>query len=216
MLSPLGQDLDPAKSSTTAQASEKALKSYEKAEAELVRGGKPDKAIKELKKAVKAYPGFAAAWNVMGEAYLLDEDTEKAKEAFRKAIDSDAHFAPPHLALAFLELRDKNYEETVTLCNHALELDSESAEAHFYRGNAFAALGDLKNAELSLRAVVFFSETERFPRTHFLLGTILARTGNIEEAARELQHYLELEPDSRPAEMARQQLERWEAEGVID
>lgn len=164
---------------------------------------------------MKVYPEFAAAWNLLGETYLRIEDTVSAKQAFREAIRSDSQYIPPYLVLSFLELRDRNYEETVQLSSRALELDTGSAEASFYQGSAYVALGSLNKAEDSLRAVVLSKETGRFPRTYYLLGTILVRRGSLADAALEFRHYLELEPDSRPAQMVRQQLEKWKSEGLI-
>jgi tetratricopeptide (TPR) repeat protein len=216
VLYPADENPDPFQSVTTLKAPQKALKSYEKAQRELAKKKpKPSSALKELRKAVEVYPGFAAAWNLMGEAYLRDEDVDGASEAFQTAIQADPGFAPPYLALAFLRLRERDFEEALHMADRVLELSPDSAEAHFYKANAFAGLGDLEEAEASLRAVLVSPEVDRFPRTHYLLGTILARTGRTEEAVSEYREYLRLEPDSRLAQAVKQQLEEWASGGLI-
>ena len=46
----------------------------------------------ELEKAVKEYPDFSAAWYLLGEARVIRNEPEEAREALRKAIETDPGF----------------------------------------------------------------------------------------------------------------------------
>lgn len=72
---------------TTAKAPKKAMKSFEKANKELGKKKvKYSKVAKELEKAVKVYPEFAAAWHLLGEARLRLND-EAARSEGLPAVD---------------------------------------------------------------------------------------------------------------------------------
>jgi len=91
----------------------------------------------------------------------------------------------------------------------------EHADAHYYHGIAAANLGELVKAEESLRVVLGRPEADRFPRAHFMSGNVFAQKGQLQDAASEYQGYLELEPDSRAAAVAEEQLEQWKSSGLI-
>lgn len=207
---------DPLVSVSVLKAPEKARESYAKAEQELLKEN-PDakKASKELGKAVKEYPEFAAAWNLLGEARLQMGDPEGASEAFKKAIESEPGFASPYVPLVLLELTQGNLKEAAAISEEAISLVPEMADARYYHGVCYAYLGDLDKAVTSLEMVRQSPDAARFPRTHYLLGTIAAQTGEVETAVTHFRHYLELEADSKAAETVRQQLDQWKATGLI-
>jgi len=210
----------PARSSlvsvTTSYVPPKALEAYREAEKELAKE-RPDakKASKELLRAVDEYPEFPIAWNLLAEARIRMDDLEGAREALKKAIEIDPEFAAPCVTLALLELKRGNSVEAAAASAKAIQLMPDNAEAHFYHGMATMNLGDLAKAEESLRAVLGSPQADRFPRAHFLLGSVLAQEGQVQDAASHYQCYLELEPDSRAAVEVRAELQQWKKGGLI-
>ena len=82
--------LDPTDGTTVSlnslAAPKKARDAYAKAKKELAKEkGNPSKAAKELQKAVKIFPEFASAWELLGEARLALGDEAGAREAFLEA-----------------------------------------------------------------------------------------------------------------------------------
>lgn len=203
-------------SMNTLAAPPKAREAYEKALALLLKET-PDleSASRELEKAVSLYPAFAAAWNRLGELRARAADGPGARAAFRKAVEAEPKFVPPLLALALAELEQQNAAEAARLANRALRLVPGLAEAHYYHALAQYSLGDVAAAEASARAVLSGPEASRYPRLHFLLGTVLAGRGDLQAAAAELRRFVELDPDSRAAEAARKQLQEWESRGRV-
>lgn len=216
ILSPIAKAEGTLLSVLTLSAPKEARKRYEKARKELSKP-EPDAtgAARELEKAVEQYPQFAAAWTSLGEARVRMNDLAGARAALERAIAAEPKYVPPYVTVALIELQQKRFEETVRAAERALELIPDLAEAHFYRAAALVSLGRLDDAEASLKAVQASGEAERYPRSHFLLGNVLASRGNISGAAEEFRLYLKLEPGARAAAAVREQLDRWEAEGLI-
>lgn len=220
ILTPLGEggqpQRDPLVSISDSQAPSKAVKSFEKAKEELFKE-KPnaEKAVKEAEKAVKEYPEYSSAWYLMGEAKVMMNDAPGAREALQKAIETDPGFATPYVTLALLELRQSNSEAAAKASDQAIELVPTHAEACYYNGMAYANLGDLEKARSSLEVVAESPHANRFPQTFYLLGTIIARSGDLEGSIPHYNRFLELAPDSNMAQPVRDQIADWKANGYI-
>lgn len=220
VLTPLGEggqpERDPLVSVSSVQAPKKAAKSYEKAKEELFKETpNAEKAVKELEKAIKEYPDYSDAWYLLGEARVMMNEAEGAREALQKATETDPGFATPYVTLALLELSQSNLEAAAKASDLAIELVPNHVEARYYNGMAYANLGDLEKAQASLEVVAGSAHAERFPQTFYLLGTIIARSGDLEASIPHYNRFLELDPDSNTAQAVRQQLDEWRANGHI-
>ena len=213
ILYPLGQSQQPFLNRLD---SVQALKHFEKGKEELGKD-KPDaeKASGELVKAVEADPDFAAAWNLLGESRIRLGDLEGARAALTEAISTDSAFVAPCVTLALLELKEGNVAEAATASEKAVRLAPNLAEARYYHGIASANQGKIDAAKDSFETVLKSPDSAKFPRTHYLLGAISAQSGELEKAVSHFRQYLELEPDSKVAELVKKQLEEWADQGVI-
>ena len=193
-----------------------AKKAYEKAEKEMAKE-RPDngKAAKDLQKAAELHPQYAAAWNLLGKARLGAGDAPSAREAFQKAAAADPKFVPPILSLALIDMQQQRMAEALKWAGEALKLLPDLAEAHYYNAVASLSLGNAGAAESSIRAVLASPDARRFPRSHFIMGNILAQKGDTAGAAAEFRLFLEAEPSSRAAEAVKKQLAEWHAAGAI-
>lgn len=200
----------------TLAAPKDAKKAYEKAQKELGKKEiKFDEVTKELEKAVKIYPEFAAAWNLLGEVSLQLEDRPAARESFQVAVAADSQYASPLISLAMLELEEENWEEAAQLSRQALELDSRLIKAHFFNAVASSSLGQLDAAEESVLQINESGKAEDFPFSHYILGWIMSQKGNFHSAAAEYRRFLEVVPTAGNAEELKIQLDQWEEMGLI-
>ncbi len=204
-------------SMNTLAAPKNARKAYEKAQKELART-KPNlkKALHALEKATRIYPGFAAAWNMIGETRIRLGDLQGARTALEKAAEADPKFAAPLVTLALMALEQRNMKDAARYADQAVELVPNLAEAHYYRAIAYWSLGKPDLAEESIRTVQAGGEADRYPRLHFILGNIYTQRGELQAAAAEFQHFIELEPQSRAAGAAREQLKKWKEQGLLN
>jgi len=70
--------------------------------------GKVDAAIIELRSLLDRAPELAANVHMsIGNAYLAKQDTDRAREAFRAALDADPNFAPAQAALNMLDAQQR-------------------------------------------------------------------------------------------------------------
>lgn len=195
---------------TTLKAPKEAKKSFEKAQKSLQQ--KPPKhseAAKELEKAVQIYPEFAAAWNMLGECKLVAKDEEGARQAFEKSMVADSKYTNPYLQLAILDLRASHWKEAAEITSRLTQLNPYIPQAHYFNAIANFNLNKMEQAEKSARSAM------DYPRTHHLLGAILARQGNFTSAADEFRTYLKLSPNAAEADQLKRQLTEWEGLGVI-
>ena len=202
---------------TTLEAPDKARSAYEKAMRELgKKRGKPDKALKDLEKAVSMYPNFAAAWSVLGSTRMKMGDMKGATEALEKAVAADPEYLRPYPDLVQIHIQNKNWERTSALSDAMLALNPGQTQVRYFKAVADYNLGDHEKAEATALEIQNLEESDRFPQTHQMLGMIASQRGQFEEAAKEYRQYLALAPDASSAEGIRKQLREWEVLGVIE
>ncbi len=197
-------------------APEKARKAYEKATKELSKKN-PDrlKVTQELENAVKEYPDYAAAWNLLGKNRWALQDKEGARQAFTKSVKADSKYIEPYLSLAMLEMEQGRWAETAKLANQVQELNPYVTHAHYLSAVANYQLDQLDQAEKSLQTVQKSSDAQRYPMAHYMLGAILARRGDFASAASEFRRFLEMKPDSNTSDRLNKILADWEERGFI-
>jgi hypothetical protein len=201
---------------TTLAAPRRAKSRYERALREL-GGSKPnlDRVDRDLNEAVKEFPEFAAAWKLLADVRLRQEDETGARRAYEEAIEADSNYVTPYLALAEMELRAGHWPEVSRLSGRILELNAELPEAHFLHALSSHNLGKPDLAESSVRKIRSGPGIERFPQTYYLLALILSERGEYALAADELQLFLEAVPDSPMAAQIREVMLQWEGAGLI-
>jgi tetratricopeptide (TPR) repeat protein len=213
--------LDPTGGTTVSlnslAAPKKARDAYAKAKKELAKEkGNPSKAAKELQKAVKIFPEFASAWELLGEARLALGDEAGAREAFLEAARVDPAYTTPYLSLARLELNQGRWEEVIKWSSQVLQRDPQMIKAQYFVAHASFFAGKLAEAEVAARRVQLSTDADYYPGTHYMLGTILAEKGDWASASSEFNRFLEISPDSSVAGPLRRQLKEWERLGLIN
>lgn len=160
--------------------------------------GKLDEAMIHLRQAIAASPGSAAAHNTFGSALHATGDHEGATREYREALrlrpdDFDARYNLGQVLLA----RGQTDEATAEL-RAALRIRPEDAGAHAQLGAALLAADradprTLADAIEHCRRAVEIDAEQVDAR--YNLGQALARRGDLDAAARELDVALRLRPD---------------------
>lgn len=202
---------------TTLEAPAKARSSYEKALRYLARrASKPEKAVKELEKAVNIYPRFAAAWSVLGSLRLRAGDRAGAATALEKAVEVDPEYLRPYADLVRIHLESQNWKRTAALSETMLVLHPGRTQARFFKAVADYSMGDHTAAASAAVEIQAQVDADRFPQTHHILGMVAAGRSEFEKAAKEYRRYLALSPEASSAEGIRKQLHEWEVLGAIE
>jgi len=191
---------------TTALAPKKAQQAYRKGLNE-ARKEKWDKAEAQLRKAVAEYPQYAVAWQALGQVYEALGRAAEAREAYDKAVGADRRYVSPHLKIALLAARERDWQEMAAASGRVIKLNPfDFPEVYYYNSVASLNLNDLAGAEQSAREAIERHVGERYPQVESLLGLVLARQGDYVEASEHLRKYLELAPDAEDAEVVRSQI----------
>ncbi|MCB9383916.1 MAG: tetratricopeptide repeat protein [Bryobacterales bacterium] len=212
----LGGPVSSIISATTLQAPKKAKSSYDKAMREMTKKtSSPEKAAKELEKAVEEYPQFAAAWALLGDTRAKMENHEGAKEAYEKAVAADPDYLRPYPALVQMAVNANDWERTSELSQKMLSINPGITQVRFYQAVAQLNLGRIDDARTTTMHIQTGPDAAQFPKTHQIMGLIYSQQGAFSEAAKEYRAYLKAEPDTSNAEKVKKQLNEWEALGVI-
>jgi len=203
------------------QAPPNARKAYEKG-LEAEKNRKFAEARKYFQQAVEIYPKFTNAWFQLGAGLEKESEYDAARNAYTKATTIDVKFLPPYLSLASMAYKIENWTEVLTLTSHIIDLDPltragvagyildldplDYAQVYFYNALANYKLNKIEEAERSGLKAEHMDLRPRFPQLHLLLAEIFAGKKNYPVAISELQTYLELVPNAKNADQAREWL----------
>ena len=162
-----------AVSSTTASAPKDVLKSFQRAR-QLWLDEKPDRAQRELQKALAIYPQFAEAWYQLGRLQATSHSPD-AFNSFSKAAAADPRFALPYEQMAALSAEAGKWQKVVDETNQALELNPRgNLDVWFYHALGNYHLKNLDVAQASAAKSLSMDPLHVQPVTEQLLAVILS------------------------------------------
>jgi len=200
-----GREAGTALSETIESAPVAAVKAFDKARTELM-DQKPDKARRDLEKAVQAYPGFAEAWYQLGKLQQQDNSGD-ARGSYLKATEADPKFVLPYDQLASLAAQDQKWKDVLDDTSHALALDPAGTAATWYF-NALAnyRLGKTDAAEGSALKALKMDPAHSILNIEQLLAIILATKGDYGGAIAHLRDCLNYAPDQPSTDLLKKQI----------
>ena len=196
---------DTALSSTTAAAPKDATNSYEKARKEWL-DNKPDRAQKDLQKAVEAYPQYAEAWYQLGKIQEASKSPE-ASNSFSKAVAADPKFALPYEHLAPLAAQAGKWQELLDDTTRELVLNPRGTLDIWYY-NAFGnyQLKKIDVAEASALKSLSMDPLHAQPNTEQLLAVILVEKQDYAGALQHLRNCLTYFAPGQSLDLVKQQI----------
>ncbi len=208
------QPVDANDSSTESAISTAALAIPDSAKTEFERGieamrhEKLGDAEKRLRKAVEKYPSYADAWNALGVVAMKRGEPEAGRRNFVEAMRVDPDFAPAAVNMARLLVPERKNRDAIQYLQKSLALDPRNSDAWSLLALAQFNEGDLDGAIASAE------RAHKFPHPgnaamHFLAATIYDRQRRIDDVARELELYLQEDPNGINADRARKGLKNY-------
>ena len=150
-----------------------------------------------FKKAIKAYPGYAEAYLMMGVAYRAQSNIEEAGAALRKCIELNPRSGAAYAALGEVYNEGKDYAEAEKTLLKAVELIPESYQAHEELARTYWVLQNWQQAEPHAARALTLAPNS--PAAHLLMGNIELRKKNGQAALQQFQEYLRLDPNGAMA-----------------
>jgi Tfp pilus assembly protein PilF len=194
---------------TSMAAPKDAMRAYEKAQK--LRAAKPDEAEKELNKAVKIYPKFAAAWTLLGDMRRELNDFAGARADYTQAIAADRAFVNPDYGLAMIAAQEKKWDDAIRFSDEAIKLNSAAFPmAYFLNAAANYNLQKFAPAEESAKKFKALDTQHTHPDVCLLLSYLYSGRQDYAAAAREIREYLVLAPNSPQAESLKNDAKRFE------
>ena len=194
---------------TSMAAPKDALRAYEKALK--LKAEKPAEAEKELDKAVRIYPQFAAAWSLLGDIHREHNEFAGAQDDYTKAIAADPQFVNPSYGLAMIAAQEKKWDDAVRFTDQVIKLNSAAYPvAYFVNAAANYNLQKFAPAEESARKFKTLDTQHNHPDVCLLLSYVLSARQDYAGAAREIREYLTLAPNSPEAESLKNDAKRFE------
>ncbi len=194
---------------TSMAAPKDAMHAYEKAQK--LKAEKPAEAEKELNKAVKIYPRFAAAWTLLGDMHRERNDFEGARSNYTQAVAADSQFVNPNFGLALIAAQEKKWDDTVRFTDQVIKLNAAAYPvAYFLNAAANYNLQKFEPAEESARKFKTLDTQHNHPDVCLLLTYVLSTKQDYAGAAREIREYLVLAPNSPDAESLKNDAKRFE------
>ncbi len=198
-----------ALSATTQTATPAAAKDWSKA-AEYMMEDKPDKARRELEKAVKEDPGFADAWLQLGNLQVLSSPRD-ARLCYEKSLAADPTFVLPYDRLAALDVQQEDWQAAAAHTLHWLQLDpAGTTRIWYFSAMANYQLGRVKAAQYSAERLLLADPLHNVRNGEQLLAAILARQANFAAALQHLRNSLTYTPAGPDTEMLKQQIAEME------
>lgn len=161
----------------------------------------PDKAIAQLNEVLTLEPGNLEARVTLGDAYLANNDLQKAEENYLAALDNKLDNAPALFGLAQISrLKGETREEAIYL-NRVGTLTADSKSPDFLYKFAMEAMrvGMFDESKAALERSLELKPND--PSYLLALGIAWLRKGDLFEAEKLFRHLLELQPTNAQAQL---------------
>ncbi len=110
-----------------------------------------DSAVKYYRAAIEADPRHWQAHHNLANSYVLRGRFEDAAGEFQQTIRLNQNYSPAYLALATLQLQQKQAEAARATLQRLLQMRPDLLEARYLMARAFVAQGKPEQAESELR-----------------------------------------------------------------
>jgi len=189
---------------------------FQKAEAALT-AGKIEEEIRHLEKAVAIYPKFVQAELKLGSAYMDLKQWDKAEQALKKALEIDPKTVNASFALGEIYLRQKKYDEAEKVMQQGLNIETKSARAHLTLARVYWAkmIGVKEEAQWRPPLEKSYQEVKQaleldpnLAAAHLLKGNLYFKVRRAEDALKEFEEYLRLDPNGEFAAPTRELVEK--------
>ncbi len=140
----------------------------------LIQQGKLDAARTQLDVAIEKLPGQAPKLHELAAgAFSMLSETDLAKNYYRKALDLDPETIDARLGLAYVFLKESNWDAVEEHLEGALRIESDNINALIARAELYMAKGEIDSAEIEIAKVIELYPNA--PRLRLRLAVLLIK-----------------------------------------
>lgn len=158
-----------------------------------VSKGDFQQAASHFQNALSIYPEYLAARNDLGAQYLKLKQIDEAEKHFQIVLSNDPKNFNAKFNMGLVQVERHNYDDAISLLNQAVAIDSTRPVARLWIGIAKLELGDLDTAETELTRALITGGDDCIA-AHYHLARIYLNRGDLSEATRSVQTYIEMAP----------------------
>jgi tetratricopeptide (TPR) repeat protein len=196
-----------------------AKKEFDQAAA-LVAAGKKEsltEAIRHLEKAVNIYPQYVEANLMLGTTYMDLSQWDKAEDVLKRTVELDPQAGNALLALGELYFRQKKAEDAEKVLVRGLAIENRSYQGHLALARVYFDISTRLKDEAQAKPVLekAYEQVNQslrlkpdFAQAHLVKGNLLLRVRRAEDAKREFEEYLRLDPKGPFADQTRAVVEK--------
>ncbi|HEV2378915.1 MAG TPA: tetratricopeptide repeat protein [Terriglobia bacterium] len=188
----------------TARLNPQALREYDKGKTQELQGDL-EGAIDHYRKALRADPGYYPALNNLGALYERRGRHTQAEEVLVKAIARNPDDGEAYVNLGHSFYEEGRYRDASTQLLEGLKRSPNSATGRFLLGSAQLKLGDVDEAKSNLKQACAL-DPQGLPAAHLQLANAYLKARDLQQAATELETYLQANPSDPQAPAIRRLL----------
>lgn len=168
-----------------------------------VTKGNFQQAANHFQEALSIYPEYLAARNDLGAQFLKLKRIDEAEHHFETVLRDDPKNFNAKFNMGLVHVERRQYREAISLLNQAVAIDSTRPVARLWIGIARLELGDLETAEAELTRALITGGDECIA-AHYHLARVYKDRGDLAEASRSVQAYIQSAPRGELIKEARE------------
>ncbi len=189
---------------------EEARKLYEKGINDLNKQSDAD--LDSLKKAVEIFPTYFLALERLGVEYVRRKQYKEALPFLIKAVEVNNRSASVYYSLGLACYHLAHFNEAAEAFRAVTILNPQLAQGHLWYGTVSYRQGKFADAEKSLLRAKELSKDSPIPEAHWQLALLYNRTKRNQQAIKELEAFLRLQPENAEKEEIKELIAKLRAE----
>jgi tetratricopeptide (TPR) repeat protein len=157
---------------------------------------KNDKGFERIERALKIFPDYFDALNILGHEYTERKEYKKALPFLVKSLEINQRSFSSFYALAYALYKLDHRPEALEAARGANILRPNSANAQLLYGTLLRLDEKYEGAEEALLKAKKLAEKSPAPEIHWQLALLYNRTNRNKLAAEELKTFLKIKPDA--------------------
>lgn len=175
------------------ERSEKNEELFKQAKAS-VRASDPKRAYEFFNTLLTADPKDYIAWTELGSTFFTNGSADHAEACYFKAIQIRKDYFPALLNLGKLYLSLERYQDAILALNNAVNVNANSADAHYYLAESYLRVKKGNSAEFHFIKTLKLAPIAK-SEVHLRLASLYVAARLRNKAAAEYKAFLEKNPD---------------------
>jgi tetratricopeptide (TPR) repeat protein len=165
-----------------------------------------DDVVVWCEKLAQRFPQNYYAIFVLGSAYPIRDEDEKAIESYKRAIEIDKNLPDAYVGIGTIYAENEQIDEAAGYYKKATEVDPAYVVAYLNLGALYDYDDQTDKAIASYEKAIEINP--RIPRVYIALGGLYLEKGDREKAMKAYEKIIELDPDGEFGKYAKEKIEQ--------